>query len=462
MDHSTLLPSENARNYADAVVYWEEVSRLYNAWRHRRGGPELLAAADRAAEEHGFGRNRPGQANYNVLGGSGRSARNHPTVQRLQQDQQRFGFYYLDNWDAWMTSTFATPVSDGQHVYAYASNDQIACFDLEGNLVWMVRDVVTEHAQTGRRTGRPDRMMCRYAHSPRLSGDVLIVSFAGHMRGYDKRTGERRWYVSHDALGGSHIKVGTPPLMRLQADGRTLDVICAPEAGIYRVEDGVQIGALPELRGYEGATAVVHDDIIIRQSAPDQGEGGIWAHRVVATSRDAVTVEEVWQHVCGRRGGTNTTPVLHAGRVYFPFGSGRTADFSRSIDVQTGQIQLLPVGVRSSNSPVLGGAHLFCISGGGRQFATRDQTDRGTVVPYRATVIGLDGQVQQIDNAFFDDRYEDDDYFLRWAFRAFEQSNSSPMLQGNRLFFRTTGYLWSIGTSAWHTPAGAPPQARVP
>ncbi len=438
MDHSTLLPPEDHKAYPAAVAFWEDMNKLYVAWRNRRGSAELLARADKAAEEYLFGKNATGQANYYVLGGKDK---NHPIRVRLRQDQQRFGFFYLHAWDALMTGTFATPVSDGQHVYAIGSNDQIACFDLQGKLVWMILDRVDGK--------RPDALQCQYASSPQLCGDVLIVTMAGYMRGYDKGTGKRLWVTEKNKnLAGYHSKVGSQMVMQLKAGGQPLPVVCATGAGFYRVSDGKKIGELPGLAGYEGSTMLIDGDIIIRQSAPDSGTRGIYAHRVMAKSQDEVVIEELWRQE-GKEWGGNTTALLYQGKVYRTYAGN-------FVDVKTGQAGTLEKGASSNISPALGGNVIIGIAGGSANKRTGNKT------PMYATVTTLDGKTHRVEHAFADDRYEkDEDYFLEWSFRAADKSNSSPMFQGNRLFFRTHGYLWSIGTKEWITPASAPPDARV-
>lgn len=84
-----------------------------------------------------------------------------------------------------------TPVTDGQRVYALFATADLACLDVEGNLVWyrsLVRDYPTITNQVG------------MAASPVLCKDVLIVPMenAGDsfVAGLDKLTGQNLWRVS--------------------------------------------------------------------------------------------------------------------------------------------------------------------------------------------------------------------------------------------------------------------------
>ena len=81
-----------------------------------------------------------------------------------------------------MTQTFPTPVSDGEHVFVSISNDQVACHDLDGNCNWLIWDRPAQAAPA-----KSEHV--RYALSPRLVGDKLIVTACGEMRAYDEPTG---------------------------------------------------------------------------------------------------------------------------------------------------------------------------------------------------------------------------------------------------------------------------------
>ncbi len=81
-----------------------------------------------------------------------------------------------------------TPASDGQRVFAFFSSNDLACFDLDGHLLWL-RGLAYENPTTRNDVGM--------SSSPLVVGDVVIVqlenqgeSFAA---GIDAATGETRW-----------------------------------------------------------------------------------------------------------------------------------------------------------------------------------------------------------------------------------------------------------------------------
>ena len=88
-----------------------------------------------------------------------------------------------------------TPASDGRLIFAFYASNDLACFDLDGNLQWF-RGLAYESP-----TARNDDAM---ASSPRIFGDTVVVqienlgdSFAA---GINIHTGETRWRqdLEHD------------------------------------------------------------------------------------------------------------------------------------------------------------------------------------------------------------------------------------------------------------------------
>jgi outer membrane protein assembly factor BamB len=81
-----------------------------------------------------------------------------------------------------------TPASDGRHLVALFATNDIACFDLEGNLQW-VRSLYEEN---------PGTSDCRgFASSPIIVGEAAIVQVQNQnnsfVLGIDVATGKNRW-----------------------------------------------------------------------------------------------------------------------------------------------------------------------------------------------------------------------------------------------------------------------------
>ena len=454
VDHTAAMPPEKAAKARAATAFWDEQFRQYSLWLDLKHGntpqlpPAQLDRARAAAEEHGYDVNGPGQANFSMM------RRGDPLWARLWQDQTDYSLYYFGHWEGILTQTFPTPVSDGECVFVNLANDQVACYDLDGNCRWLLWDRPAQAAPA-----KSEHV--RYALSPRLVGDKLIVTACGEMRAYDKRTGKKLWGVfspkKKKDFGDYWSKVSSPVPLRLTFAGQPFDILLSPGSGTYRLSDGRLVGTLPELIGYEGATALTDGAIYTRRDAPDGGSSKRVGGRFEVINSEEVKFQELWRLSVGGKS-HNTTDVLYDGWIYSPASGQR-------VELRTGRAEDWPLVRSQTISPALGGRLLVSLTGGNYDRWGRREKQPGVM---SATVVSLDApaQITKLDAAFVDSRYADDEAFrLRWRWRGNgdSMSNSSPVFQANRLFFRTVGYLWCVGDPAqpWPTPATAPASARV-
>ena len=448
VDHTTAMPPDVAAKAREAGAFWEDQISQYSIWLDLQRGyhPQLpqdqIDRAVKAADQHEFAVNGTGQANFDMM------SRSDPLWERCLKDERDYSLYNFGHWEGLLTHTFATPVSDGQCVYVSMANDQVACYDLEGRCKWLVWDRP--------RLAKADEMHVRYSMSPFLVGNRLIVAACGELRAYDKHTGKKLWGVFHlKDFGMYWIKVGTPVPMRLTLEGQPFDVLLSPGSGIYRVDDGRRVGTLPPMTGYEGSTALTDGAIYVRKDAPDGGNSLRVAGRFKAVSADQVEFQELWRTTAPRKSSPNASDVLCDGWIYSP-------QEGRRIELSSGKAESLTPARPDYCSPALGGKLLVTIAGG--KYGQREKHP-GVMT---AQVESIAGQAAPLtlERAFVDQRYEEDQaYRLKWRWRgnADSMSNSSPMFQANRMFFRTIGYLWCVGdpTEPWPTPPSAPPAGRV-
>ena len=84
----------------------------------------------------------------------------------------------------------STPASDGRLVFAFFSSNDLACFDLDGNLQWL-RGLGYESPTTRNDVGM--------ASSPLVVGDTVIVQLENpgksFVMGIDTATGQTRWQI---------------------------------------------------------------------------------------------------------------------------------------------------------------------------------------------------------------------------------------------------------------------------
>lgn len=102
-----------------------------------------------------------------------------------------------------------TPVTDGQHVWAFFGSGDLFCLDLGGNLVWC-RSLAQEY--------EPFQNRFAMGSSPVLVGDLLILQCdhwgQSYLVGIDKRTGKNVWKTDR----AEHVSWSSP--LVVEVNGR--------------------------------------------------------------------------------------------------------------------------------------------------------------------------------------------------------------------------------------------------
>jgi len=195
-----------------------------------------------------------------------------------------------------------TPTSDGKRVYAFYSSNDLACFDLDGNLQWL-RGLAFERPLTRNDVGM--------GSSPLIVGDTVVVQMedqgASWAAGIDAATGETRWTVDREreanwtsptVLRGANASGDLVLLQsksRLTAhDPRTGRQVFRYDAGCSTMSSNVALG----------------DRIYL-------ASGGLTALRY---DRATGSLEQLWQE--RRLQPENSSPVVHDGRVYVTKAAG--------------------------------------------------------------------------------------------------------------------------------------------
>ncbi|NQT15308.1 MAG: PQQ-like beta-propeller repeat protein [Planctomycetes bacterium] len=229
-----------------------------------------------------------------------------------------------------------TPASNGREIFAFYSSNDLACFDLDGNLKWF-RGLAYDYPTT-----RNDAGM---GSSPLVLGDVVIVQLENQgesfVAGLDTASGETRWRLprQHDAvwcsptvlpaedpkdnlvllqtrglLAGHDPRTGKM-LWQYEADCHTTasvttcgDTIYLPGNGIHALQyDPATRSVEPlwyerRLRG-NNSSPVVHDDRIYRVKSPG-----------ILVCADTADGSLLWQ--LRLKGPVWATPVLTGGHIY--------------------------------------------------------------------------------------------------------------------------------------------------
>jgi len=190
-----------------------------------------------------------------------------------------------------------TPASDGQRVFAFFSSNDLACLDLDGNLLWY-RGLAHDYPKAGNDIGM--------SSSPLVVGETVVVqiesqgdSFAA---GIDTATGETRWRVERKRQAN-----WCSPALLPGGDGRT---------------DAVLLQSPGQVTAHEARTGqVLWTYKADFRDVPSSVAGG---GAVFAPSKDGVvaldvsasrgSVSKKWQS--SKISPASASLVVHDGRIY--------------------------------------------------------------------------------------------------------------------------------------------------
>ena len=224
-----------------------------------------------------------------------------------------------------------TPASDGSRVFAFYSSNDLACYDLDGALLWY-RPLTLDHPGVGNDVGM--------ASSPVVAGDVVVVlaqsQRASFLLACDRATGATVWEVERPKGSNwtSPLPIETESGSAVVVQGR--DGVVAHDAAsgevLWRFE--VECDGVPSLAG-DGERLVLPTDsltvVSIAGAAPetllraDRIKPGspspvVWLDRALVINRagvltcgDLATGEIVWRRRLGGR--FWSTPVVAGGRL---------------------------------------------------------------------------------------------------------------------------------------------------
>lgn len=299
-----------------------------------------------------------------------------------------------------------TPVSDGKFVYVWYATGITACYDLDGNRKWIHLDNDHEIREHG------------LATTPILVGSRLIV----HMNetlGLDAATGAVAWRLPREFFQASLIA------LPIANEGCYL----VPNGSVRRASDGK---ALFERKG-EGAinTPVVKDGVIYL---------GTETFKVPAAATDPMKLEPYKPGVKIPSGqfpqyyfeSTTSSPLVYEGLLY----TVNIDAVLSVVDITAGQVayqKLLDVSVDNhanmkaarglGSCPTLAGKYIYIFG------------NQGTAVILEPGKTFKQVGKNRLENCIGGDEW--------WAHQ--ESSISSPVFDGDRLYYRAEANLYCIG-----------------
>jgi outer membrane protein assembly factor BamB len=284
-----------------------------------------------------------------------------------------------------------TPASDGKRIFAFYSSNDLACLDLEGNLLWY-RGLALDYPKAGNDIGM--------ASSPVVAGDTVVVqienqgdSFAA---GIDVATGETRWRVARDNRANWVSPIALPG----KRDGKKV-VLLQSASGLtaYDARSGDELWRYDVDCSTTPSVAVSDDRIII----PANGL------TVLKLAPDASVPSLVWDS--SQLSPSPASPIIVRDRVYTINGAGVLS----CGDIETGKrLWQVRIGGRHWSTPVVAGDRMYCINADGA-----------------AKVVQLGKKGKVISKNSFE-----------------EGIQGSPAISEGALYVRSHGYLWKIASGS--------------
>ncbi len=284
-----------------------------------------------------------------------------------------------------------TPASDGERIFAFYSSNDLACLDLDGNLLWY-RGLAFDYPKAGNDIGM--------ASSPVVVGKTVVVqiesqgdSFAA---GIDVETGETRWRVDRERRANWVSPIALPG----KRDGK-LAVLLQGPSGLTAHDSmtGEELWRYDVSCSTTPSVAVSGDHIFI----PANGL------TVLKLAPDASVPSLVWDS--SQLSPSPASPVVVGDRVYTMNNSGVLA----CGDIASGKrLWQLRIGGRHWSTPVVAGDRMFCINSDG-DVKVVELGDKGKVIS---------------TNEFSED------------------IKGTPALSGGALYVRSDSFLWKIASGS--------------
>ncbi len=195
-----------------------------------------------------------------------------------------------------------SPVTDGEHVFAFFGSHGLYCLDWDGTLRWKA-DFGEMHTKHGHGEGS----------SPVLFGDTLVINWDHEERSFvvalDKQTGKQRWKVARQEV----TSWATPIVV--QHAGKSQLIVCGTSrVRGYDLATGEVLWACGGLSANIVATPVAADGMVFAGSSYDKR--AMIAIRLEGAQGDITGTQQVaWV----RSAGTPyvPSPLLYKGSLYF-------------------------------------------------------------------------------------------------------------------------------------------------
>lgn len=282
-----------------------------------------------------------------------------------------------------------TPATDGKHIVAFYSSNDVACLDLEGNLLWY-RGLTHDYPNASNSLGMSSSVVIvdGIAVCP-VENDTESYTF-----GLDLETGETVWKLDRPKAAN-----WTSPIGYTMPNTDKKVVLLQSSEGISAIDP--QTGN--ELWSYQDGASTIPSSTSVgsRIYIPSNGITVIEPGK-----SDPETPEIIWQQ--GSLSPSTASPVIYRGRVYVL----NRAGVLTGADTESGErvLQLRTKGP-FSGTPVIAGDSLYVVN------------EQGLI-----QVVSLKPDAEEIVSTF----------------ELGETILSTPAISGNAMYVRSDGHLWKI------------------
>ena len=282
-----------------------------------------------------------------------------------------------------------TPASDGKHIVAFFSSNDIACLDLDGNLIWF-RGLGRDYPNASNSLGMASSLL--------IAGGVVVAQVESQSDGFtvglDLATGRNRW-----KLVRPRKPTWTSPVL-LKRGGRELVALQSAE-GVVAIEPatGRKVWEYGEKASPVPSSAPDGDILFV----PSQG---ITALRPGAGSE---APKQLWRSAQLRAG--TPSPAVLGGRLFLLSDGGILTCADAANGTRLWQLRLEG---QFSSTPVAAGNFLYCVNEKGLAQVVDTTKPEGEVV-------------SKLDLG--------------------EKTLATPSIAGGAIYFRSNTRVWKIGKS---------------
>ena len=195
-------------------------------------------------------------------------------------------------WGDSIGSAYATPITDGKHIWAKFSSGVLACLDLDGKIKWIVdAKASTDSWSTINSPLLIDGKLIFHANHEDKAGKSTRNSTPGKMHGllvraHDAATGKRLWITPTYFAG---VFSGTVMPLSLTNGKEKMNVVVTPNGAVVRVSDGKLLRSfVGQIEEYGSPISNDANVVIISY------KGSKTAYELIMLDRDTVGVKTLW------------------------------------------------------------------------------------------------------------------------------------------------------------------------